>query len=184
LPETQALLARQEFLNADYDRIQQERRGYYSRDFAEERPGIPGADEKYYSEFYRSNYLEGNAVIRDSFHSYIKPIIETHTNKQIIDAELKCYVMKEGGHFRIHKDAYRSDIGFIWYLSQNWKWDWGGLLLAVNDDDTATVTMPVFNQLVIMDHIGGQVPHCVTPITHFALEPRIMLVGFLQSTGF
>jgi len=46
------------------------------------------------------------------------------------------------------------------------------------------VTMPVFNQLVIMDHLGGQVPHCVTPVTQFAQEPRIMLVGFLQSTGF
>jgi Rps23 Pro-64 3,4-dihydroxylase Tpa1-like proline 4-hydroxylase len=55
------------------------------------------------------------------------------------------------------------------------------LLLTINEDQTASVTIPKFNQLVIMDHKYNQVPHSVTPVASFAGEPRIILVGFLQS---
>jgi len=181
VPEEYALLARREFLNADYDKISQQRRGYYSRDFHEQSQFIPGHDEIYYSEFYRSNFLEGNPVIKECYTSYIKPLVEAHSGKQVKDADLRCYKMTEGGHFRVHKDTYKSDLGFVWYLSQEWKWDWGGLLLTINNNQTAEVTIPRFNQLVIMDHKYSQVPHTVTPVSAYAKEPRIMLVGFLET---
>jgi hypothetical protein len=183
VPEEYALSARREFLNADYDKIIQERKGFYTRGFADNVPFIPSADEVYYSEFHRSNFLENNSVIRECFYSYLQPIIEEQTNKKIISVDLRCYKMIEGGHFRVHKDAYQADVGFIWYLSKDWKWDWGGLLLTINEDHTASVTIPKFNQLVIMDHKHNQTPHSVTPVMSFAKEPRIMLVGFLQSNS-
>lgn len=183
LPDSHALRARAEFERADYDRITQERRGYYGREFTDQLPFAPGNDEVYYSEFHRSNYLESNAVIRECYYSYIKPLIENIINKQILDADLRCYKMIEGGHFRVHKDAYISDTGFIWYLTKDWKWDWGGILMSIDKEGTAEATIPQFNQLVIMDHKNGQVPHFVTPVTAFAQEPRYMLVGFLRSEG-
>jgi Rps23 Pro-64 3,4-dihydroxylase Tpa1-like proline 4-hydroxylase len=181
VPEEHALLARQEFLDADYDKISQERKGFYSRGFDDHPPCMPSTDEVYYSEFYRSNFLENNTIIRECFYSYIKPLIEEKTNKKIVGVDLRCYKMTEGCHFRVHKDTYKADVGFIWYLSKEWKWDWGGLLLTVKPDQTAEVTIPKFNQLVIMDHKYNQVPHSVTQVTSFAKEPRIILVGFLQS---
>jgi len=183
LPESYALQARTEFEQADYDRITQERKGYYGREFTDQMPFVPGTDEIYRSEFHRSNYLESNAVIRECYYSYIKPLVEEATGKLVHDADLRCYKMIEGGHFRVHKDAYISDTGFIWYLTKNWKWDWGGILMSIDNQGVAEATIPQFNQLVIMDHKNGQVPHFVTPVTAFAQEPRYMLVGFLRSEG-
>lgn len=184
LPEALALTARTEFENADYDKITQERKGYYGREFTDDIPFVPENDEVYRSEFYRSNYLESNGAIRESYYSYIKPLVEYTIGKQILEADLRCYKMSEGGHFRIHRDAYISDTGFIWHLSKNWKWDWGGVLMSIDEHGQAEATIPQFNQLVVMNHKDGQVPHFVTPVTSWALEPRYMLVGFLKSGGF
>jgi Rps23 Pro-64 3,4-dihydroxylase Tpa1-like proline 4-hydroxylase len=181
IPCELAYQVKTEFETADYDKIVQERKGQFAREFPEPVTNIPGTDEVYYSEFYRSRYLENSPIILETFNSHLKPIIETATGKVVVDADLRCYKMTEGGHFRIHRDSNRSDIGFILYLSENWKWDWGGLLLVVQDDSTATVTIPKFNQLVIMDHKYSQIPHCVTPVTQFAKEPRFIIVGFLRS---
>jgi Rps23 Pro-64 3,4-dihydroxylase Tpa1-like proline 4-hydroxylase len=183
VPEELALSVRDEFEQADYDRITQERRGYYGREFLDQIPFVPEQGEVYRSEFHRSNYLEGNAVVRECYYSYIKPLIEETTGKLIEDADLRCYKMIEGGHFRIHRDTYISDTGFIWYLTKNWKWDWGGVLMSINGEGQADATIPQFNQLVIMNHRDGQVPHFVTPVTAWAQEPRYMLVGFLKSQG-
>jgi Rps23 Pro-64 3,4-dihydroxylase Tpa1-like proline 4-hydroxylase len=183
VPLDQALLIRQEFLDADYDKISQERKGFYTRGFENLTPCMPSTSEIYYSEFHRSNFLENSTAITECFHTYIKPIIESRTCKTIEHVDLRCYKMTAGNHFRIHKDTYKADIGFIWYLSKEWKWDWGGLLLTINEDQTASVTIPKFNQLVIMDHKYNQVPHSVTPVADFAGEPRIILVGFLQSAA-
>lgn len=183
LPTDVAMSARQEFKQADYDRITQERNGYYGREFMDDIPFVPDAGEVYRSEFHRSNFLENNAVIRECYYSYIKPLVEETTGKLVADADLRCYKMIEGGHFRVHRDAYISDVGFIWYLTRNWKWDWGGVLMNIHENGVAEATIPQFNQLVIMNHRDGQVPHYVTPVTPWALEPRYMLVGFLKSEG-
>lgn len=175
-----ALEVRQAFINADYDSICQERKTTYTRDFNECHPTIPNNDESYTSNFCRANYLEKTQLIKDSYLEHIAPLIEKTINIKICSYDLRCYKMIEGGHFRIHKDEYVADYGFIWYLSRCWKWDWGGLLLSIKDDYTAAVAIPEFNKLVIMEHRNGLTPHCVTPITSYAKEPRIMLVGFLR----
>lgn len=181
IPNEYALLARQEFINAEYDKISQERKNYYSRDFYEKSQFIPDHNEIYYSEFHRSKFLEENLIIKECYTSYIKPLVELRSGKKVINDDIRCYKMERGGHFRVHKDTYKSDIGFVWYLSKEWKWDWGGLLLTITSDQNAEVTIPRFNQLVIMDHKYSQIPHSVTPVTSYANEPRIMLVGFLQT---
>jgi len=180
LPLSLAHEVRESFLNADYDRITQERRGYYSRDFADAAKEIPKHDEVYTAEFYRSKYLETSSFIISVYEDHIKQIIESQLEVQLKERDLRVYKMLEGGHFRIHKDDYLSQYGFIWYLSREWRWDWGGLLLDLNSLGQAEVTIPEFNQLVIMNHSKGLVPHCVTEVSKHAKEPRLMLVGFLS----
>jgi len=41
LPKELAISAREEFKQADYDRITQERRGYYGREFLDQIPFVP-----------------------------------------------------------------------------------------------------------------------------------------------
>jgi len=180
ISEEIATEVRQAFLKADYDKITQERTNHYRRDLLHP-PKFPEINEIYTAEFYRSNYLEKSDLIKNCFQNHIKPLIEQHSKKIITTADLRVYKMLEGGHYRIHKDNWMAKIGFIWYLSQNWKWDWGGLLidLDTNDENYANVTIPEFNQLVIMHH-QSEVPHLVTQVTSYAREPRLTLVGFLN----
>jgi len=180
VPDEIAIEVRQEFLKADYDKITQERTNHYRRELLNP-PKFPGANEIYTAEFYRSNYLEKSDLIKNCFQNYIKPLIEQHSKKTITTADLRVYKMLEGGHYRIHKDNWMATTGFVWYLNKDWKWDWGGLLidLDMNNENYANITIPEFNQLVIMNH-QSEVPHLVTQVTSYAQEPRLTLVGFLN----
>jgi Rps23 Pro-64 3,4-dihydroxylase Tpa1-like proline 4-hydroxylase len=180
VPEEIATEVRQAFLNADYDKITQERTNHYRRELLNP-PKFPDANEIYTAEFYRSNYLEKSDLIKNCFQNYIKPLIEQHSKKTITTADLRVYKMLEGGHYRIHKDNWMATTGFVWYLNKDWKWDWGGLLidLDMNNENYANITIPEFNQLVIMNH-QSEVPHLVTQVTSYAQEPRLTLVGFLN----
>jgi len=173
---------REAYRSSSWDTVQQERKGYYEREFKDDRPEIPGADEIYTAHFCRSNYLEGSQTVLTAVRNYILPTIIKHIPEasEYIKTELRAYKLIEGGHFRIHRDDYRAGIGFIWHLSSSWKWDWGGLLLTINPDGCASVEIPEPNKLVILNHTNTQQAHCVTPVTRAALEPRQMLVGFLS----
>lgn len=173
---------RQNFLQADFDHIFQERTHQFKKEFDEAKPNFPNNDEVYTSSFYRSKYLENLELIISCFHNHLKLKIESIINCNIKSVDLRCYKMQVGDHFRLHKDDYMSQFGFIWYLNKDWKWDWGGLLLTIDENNSASVTIPEFNKLIIMNHKYSALPHSVTSISNYAKEPRLTLVGFLQTT--
>ena len=86
--------------------------------------------------------------------------------------------MLPGDHLRLHTDDYAGHTGYVWHLSKGWKWDWGGLMIAV-EGEKGTATLPVFNTLVLIDH-GAAIPHCVTQVAPWAKEPRYVLTGILR----
>jgi Rps23 Pro-64 3,4-dihydroxylase Tpa1-like proline 4-hydroxylase len=175
-----AEMVRAAYIDADYDRVKQERRNYYGRVFSSCSISVPTPEEIYTSEFCRSRYLETSAIVRDAFEISFREVLEKLCQTKINKIDLRAYKMDPGGHFRAHIDDYAGRIGFIWYLSKGWKWDWGGLLLSVDYTDEATVYLPRWNQLLVIDHKYGQIPHVVTAVASHAAEPRYMLVGFLD----
>jgi len=180
VPNEIALKIRQAFIDADYDEVIQKRRKKYTLEKDEKFQATPDPQEVFSAHYHRSRYLENSALIKKVYEEYILPVIIQRTNCVFLHHDLRCYKMTSGGHFRIHKDDYQSSFGFIWYLSKDWKWDWGGLLITVNEGLSANVYIPQFNNLVIIDHQEGQIPHFVSEVAIHALEPRLMLVGFLQ----
>ena len=176
----QAEKARKAFLEADYDLIKQVRRGHFQRMFPNEVAPVPSHEETYTAEFHRSSYLEKTDLIGEIFRNYILPKVQKFSAHELSKFDLRAYKLTEGGHFRIHLDDYTAEVGFIWYLSKEWKWDWGGLLLAIDQNKQAKVFLPEWNQLIILEHASKQVPHCVTTVEPYAREPRMMLVGFLS----
>jgi len=176
----QAEKARKAFLEADYDLIKQVRRGHFQRMFPNEVASVPSYEEIYTAEFYRSSYLEKTDLIGEIFRNFILPKVQKFSTRELSKFDLRAYKMTEGGHFRIHLDDYTAEVGFIWYLSKEWRWDWGGLLLAIDQNKQAKVFLPEWNQLIILEHASKQVPHCVTTVEPYAREARMMLVGFLS----
>lgn len=173
------------YKTASWDTVHQERREYYAREFPNSSLGVPSPQETYTANFCRSGFLENSEIILEAVREHIMPVIRrTILDPRIKDAavELRAYKLESGGHFRLHKDDYRAAAGFIWYLSNTWEWDWGGLLLVIDEANIGKAYLPEYNKLVLLDHESGQNAHCVTPVANYALEPRLMLVGFISFT--
>jgi len=179
IPNNVAEKIRHEFDTSDFDLISQKRTHYYERVFNNQIKLSPTNEEEYSSLFYRSAFLEKKEIIRETYLSFIKPILDKLSGFDLSKHDLRAYKMGKGGHFRTHIDDYAGNLGFIWYLSKNWKWDWGGLLCYI-DDDQLNVNLPKWNQLIVFDHQKGKIPHFVTSVEDFAKDQRIMLAGFVE----
>ena len=177
LPVEVAEAARAQFLAAEYELIDQVREGHYGHVFKTDSPYLPKPDEPYLARFRRAKALEQSAFLQDFYRQHLKPITDGLAAIQSSKVDLRAYRMIEGDHQRVHIDEYAGKVGFIYYMSKGWKWDWGGLLLTAQGD-AMTASIPKFNQLIVLNHGIQRPPHCVTPVTPFAREPRYMLVGF------
>lgn len=178
VPDSVAENARALFQTAEYDHIHQERLHHYEHVFRTNSPYLPEPGEIYIASFWRSRSLESNPTITGLYENHIRPVLEDLSGLKSEKKDLRAYRMTEGDQFRVHIDDYAGPVGFIYYLSKNWKWDWGGILMTV-DGDRMIPALPKFNQLVIIDHGRSRPPHLVTPIAAFAREPRYMFLGFM-----
>ena len=177
LPADVAEQARERFVAADYELIDQVRERHYEHVFKTESPDLPKPGEPYLARFRRARNLETGPFLRPFYDAHIKPALERLSGIRSEKVDLRAYKMVEGDHQRVHIDEYAGPVGFIYYMSKGWKWDWGGLLLTAQGDEM-TASLPRFNQLIVLNHGKSRPPHCVTPVTPFAREPRYMLVGF------
>lgn len=178
LPPQVAANVRVLFQNAQYERIDQERAQHYEHVFRTDSPYLPKPGEPYLARFWRSSQLESNGDILRLHAEHIRPLLEELSGVKTEKADLRAYKMTKGDHFRVHIDAYAGPVGFIYYLSKSWKWDWGGILMTA-DGDEMIASLPKYNQLIALNHGRSRPPHFVTPVAEFAGEPRLMLVGFM-----
>jgi Rps23 Pro-64 3,4-dihydroxylase Tpa1-like proline 4-hydroxylase len=178
LPLTVAESARALYQTAEYDHIHQERKHHYEHVFRTTSPYLPEPGEVYVASFWRSRWLENNPTVSGLYTNHIKPMLEDLAGFKSEKVDLRAYKMTEGDQFRVHIDDYLGPVGFIYYLSKNWKWDWGGILMTV-EGEVMTPALPKFNQLVVLNHGKTRPPHLVTPVASFAREPRYMLLGFM-----
>ncbi len=153
LPIEQAERARAMFLEMDFTHAPFQDAAHFARQFPDGGPGIPDADELY-------------------------PKVEQETGRACRSCVLKLYKMPAGAHLRLHRDNPLGHTGFVWHLSKGWKWDWGGLMVAL-DGEQASATLPAFNALVLIDHAAA-VPHLVTQVAPWAKEPRMVVTGILR----
>lgn len=164
IPVEIAEKARLMFQQADWDRVEQSDMDYYTK-----KTVYPGMEEEIYSSnFWWAQALDVDPELQEIFYTHVLPAIGTMPTQGVY---MHCYKLMAGDHYRLHVDD-RADTGFIWYLSKNWKPDWGGLLVETNE---MKVTVPEFNKLVVR---RARTPHLVTTVEKWAREPRYMLVGF------
>jgi Rps23 Pro-64 3,4-dihydroxylase Tpa1-like proline 4-hydroxylase len=170
--------ARALFETAEYNRIDQQREHHYEHVFRTESAYLPKPGEVYIARFWRSSALESHPGITGLYADHIRPLLEALSGVTSDKKDLRAYRMTEGDQFRVHIDDYAGPVGFIYYLSKNWKWDWGGILMTAEGDEMIA-SLPKFNQLILLNHGRSRPPHLVTPVASFAREPRDMLVGFV-----
>lgn len=173
-----ALEIRALFEDADYDHVEQIRKRHYSHVQKVDGPLMPEESERYIARFSRSGYLERHDRIRELVNNQLLPVAAQASGRSLTGYELRGYRMTAGDLLRVHVDDYVAGVGFIYYLSTRWCWDWGGILTVIQGEQAFSVP-PVFNQLVVINH-GLRLPHFVSQITEYAEQPRYMLVGLCR----
>lgn len=176
LPVELAEQARALFLSAKFKRARFHDPAHFAKLWPTGGFGIPDHDDIYCTDFHSHDGMdEINAMIV----SQIIPLVAQATGRKFTKMGNHYYKLFPGGHLRLHRDnASGGHTGFVWHLSKGWKWDWGGLMVAI-DGETASATLPVFNTLVLLDHAAA-LPHLVTQVAPWAKEPRMMVTGILR----
>jgi len=154
----------------------------YDKDNIHKADFIPNDD--YYTAVWEEHYeIKTDKDVECVVENYVKPkIFELTGFSDFKRCFLSITRMPSGGHYRLHRDNNHADFGFVWYLNKNWKYDWGGLLITVNKDGTASVKRPIYNNLIILDHRFSNFDnwHFVNRVEHHAKEPRMSILGFLK----
>jgi len=137
---------------------------------------FPNDNENFIMAQRVSEEAVNNPLIESVFNSNIKEYIKL-LNPKVSKCKLTAFKSEGGDTMRCHLDDYNADIGFILYCSKEWKFDWGGLLLTLTDENTISAISPKFNRIVFIQH-EKLLPHAISIIENYAELDRLMVVGF------
>jgi len=160
----------------------QVRENHYKHVFKFNHPELPHESESYKAKFWRSDELKENIEVNKIYNSYFPDGIKAALDIDVTSYALSCMQMKKGNYYRTHVDGWQGEYNSIFYINQDWVYDWGGLLHVVEDkeDGYFETILPKFNRLVILHNEKFKCPHFVTPINEYALHPRYTLCSWIN----
>lgn len=166
--------------NYNWDFYDQQRHDKYSAHTPFSSNTLPQSNEVYTAKFNRNNFLEQNQVILEAFDKYFIPLLKEYSPFEVNDFDFRCYKLNQGDHYRVHCDGYAGKVNLIYYVNKYWRWDWGGILnvLSNDDPDFSHAIFPKFNRVVLLNNQSFSSPHYVSSVEKWALNPRLSIVSF------
>lgn len=166
--------------NIDWEFMDQIRPDHYGHVFKSDNLSLPQEGEVYTAKFNRSDTLRNSEIVKQAFENYFAPILKELSPFPVDDFDIRCYKLDAGDHYRTHYDGYAGKINIIYYVNDNWRWDWGGVLniLSSNDPDYCYPIFPKFNRVVLLNNQSFSAPHYVSSVEKFAQNPRYSIVSF------
>ena len=126
--------------NLNYDLVSQERHGHYSHVFKSEDPNLPDDDETYAAQFNLAREREGSKLFNENFEKKVVPFLKSHFKELKYFLKPNIVKINKDCYFRAHNDSYAGDIGYTFFFTKTWKWDYGGILTFVNKSGA----LPIF----------------------------------------
>ena len=172
--------------NKNWERVDQERDHYQQGGpFEMESQYFPNHDEKYFLQGWRAKELELDVEWRSVFKSLFLEKIEKIFGRNIIVDTTYILKYMKNDFSRIHVDDLRGevervDISILYYLCDQWVWDWGGILMLAQSTNSENMhaILPKKNRIIFLNN-QKKLPHCVTKITDFAKNDRYTVASFL-----
>ncbi len=165
----------------DYELVSQERHGHYSHVFKSEDPNLPDDKESYAANFFLAKDRQGSKTFNEQFKSNVIPFLKKNFPTLKFFLEPNIVQIKEGAYFRAHTDAYAGDIGYTFFFSKGWKWDYGGLLTFVNKQGAFPV-FPMNNKFVLRNE-KEKPQHFVSNVSNWSKSKYYyLLVGWAATT--
>ncbi|GIR93515.1 MAG: hypothetical protein CM15mP93_17020 [Thiotrichaceae bacterium] len=169
-----------------WDRVDQVR-SHYEKGGPFEMNSIyfPNHDEEYYLQGWRAKNFEESKSWVNYFNQYFLTTISELFQKKI--QRDTTYILKysKNDFSRIHVDDLRGDvdrvdISILYYLCDNWIWDWGGILMLAESTESEDMIsiMPKNNRLILLNN-QMKLPHCVTPVANYAKNDRYTVASFI-----
>ncbi len=170
----------------NWERVDQVRPHYKKGGpFEMESKYFPRNNEEYYLQGWRAKSLEeSNQWRKDYSEIFIRKINQLFQNEVKNDTT---YILKymKNDFSRIHVDDLRGevdrvDISILYYLCDQWIWDWGGILMiakSTKDEDMHAI-LPKGNRIIFINN-QKKLPHCVSPVTNYAKENRFAIASFI-----
>ena len=164
----------------EWNHIEQIREHHYEHVFQSSNPTLPQPGECYIAKFSRSISLSHDQTLQKIYHQYITPLVKKVSPFELTQFDIKCHKQDIGDNFRVHMDDYAGSINSILYLNQEWKWDWGGILHVLSNEDEEQIEsiFPKFNRLVLLNNKVFRAPHFINTVENFAKNPRYSIVSF------
>ena len=165
-----------ELSNLKYIQKYQERIGHYSHVFSDDDPLTPDENENYAARFSLAENKEQPHI----FNKFFKEVFLIELKKRF--PELKYYLkpninkISKGDYFRTHNDSYAGDIGYTFFFSNNWKWDYGGILTFTKGDMAESI-FPLNGKCLIRNE-KLRLSHFVSQVCEYSKEEYYLIVGW------
>ena len=169
-----------------WERVDQARDHYKKNGpFEMESQYFPNHEEEYYLQGWRAKELEVKAEWKKDYtEMFLSKIDKIFDNKVITNTT---YILKymKNDFSRIHVDDLRGDvdrvdISILYYLCDEWIWDWGGILMiakSTNSEEMKAI-LPKKNRIIFINN-QKKLPHCVTPVASYAKSDRFAVASFI-----
>jgi hypothetical protein len=166
--------------NLEFTLMSQERHGHYGHVFKSKDSKLPDDTETYAAQFRMVDERESSKTFNEKFETqvvqYLKKLflsLRCFLRPNIMRIDRDCY-------FRAHNDAYVGEMGYTFFFSKGWKWDYGGLLTFINKNRAYPI-FPENNSFLIRNE-QAKPQHFVSPVFSWAKNRYYyLLVGWAAS---
>ena len=172
--------------NKNWFRVDQKREHYKTDGpFEMESKYFPDHDEIYIQTSWRAKSLENSVEWKDIFKKYFIEYLEQYFSNKVLCETTYIIKSMENDFSRVHTDDLRGevdrvDIGLLYYVCDDWKWDWGGILMIGENTktDKMEAIIPKNNRLVLINN-QRRCPHWITPVAKYAKYNRYAVASFI-----